>query len=255
MKPAREQNIYLTRCHHCKHADLTVYSTRHSPWDKRGVARCTLYFSPPLKVEIHNKNHNQQDQHLVDVLRHCLITNTVCNYRLQKAVLLNWIGLHCTSVKKRENGKHLALKQLLPSWWQSGTLLQGVQASFNVWRFVFPSLANERLIVDNHNKPARGPSYSISLFWCCATCEIAICSTDATYSAGNLNLKTVLKVKCSLLNKRLLFSYEGNCDRLSCEMFSTNLSNQLTIKISVQLSFISRPCLCLVRIFFLWESC
>lgn len=85
----------------------------------------------------------------------------VYSYKIQKAVLLqgNWIELHCVhtlSVKTRKNGKHLVLKQLFLSWWQSKTLLRGVETSLNVWRFVLFSLPSERLIVDNHSKPAWG---------------------------------------------------------------------------------------------------
>lgn len=42
MRTAWEQNIYLTRCHHCKHDYLTVNSTRHSLWDMWGLNEVQL---------------------------------------------------------------------------------------------------------------------------------------------------------------------------------------------------------------------
>lgn len=175
-----------------------------------------------------------------------IVLSQLYNGKLQKAVLLqgNCIG-YPISVKNREIGKHLALKQLLPSWWQSRTLLQGVQASFNVWRLVFLSSPNEGLIVDNHNKPAWGlfiqylPLFQM-LLSLCHMFSNEICSTGTTYPTGKLNLKTVLKGKCSLINKKNIVPLQGEC---SCEMVLTK---------SLMYTFYSLSCLCLVP--FLWES-
>ena len=79
--------------------------------------------------------------------------------------------------------------------------------------------------------------------------EIAICSAGSTYPAGNL--KTVLKGKRSPINKRLLFPYTAN---VAVKCILANLSGQLTIKISVQLSFMPCPCLRLVLLFFVGDE-